>query len=399
MAFRSLLALFTVATRLDTQSNLGSDSTPLIGTAVHNATRARFSAPQRDNSSLAAAAATVSGGGAFPAEFTAHGTQWTREAARGFVPHSCSLGGMMGALKQSQRAKPRATVWWYFIDPAIRFIEELMAFNAFNRDKDGALSILIVLHWIFTNPRLWLFVVTSVVHIFIISCTQIPKLIARFISAASLAAARSFKSSTRKAHDTALLYLVRRAGARTPAPVPAPTPKPVALPTPRVIRLRGAGCASSKSVRRIQPSSNGSTADSLADALFDAIAAARVPKGTLDLPVRPHARRLPSGRRGISLTMLRAIRRFFRARGALGKLMSDVCKEEGFEWSVCALTRSTGLALVETLALTAEARGEVADALIGLATTFFSYSWDGTKLGDMLDAIERRLAELEAADG
>jgi tetratricopeptide (TPR) repeat protein len=205
---------------------------------------------------------------------------------------------------------------------------------------------------------------------------------------------------------------------------------------PKVMRLRGAGCGSSKSVRRIQPSSNGSTADSLADApppafragaaaasgdasaprarlgsasddaadaladaLFDAIAAARVPKGTLDVPVRPHARRLPSGRRGISLTMLRAIRRFYRARGALGKLMSDVCKEEGFEWSVCALTRSTGLSLIETLVLTAEARGEVVDALIGLATTFFSYSWEGTKLGDMLDAIERRLAELEAADG
>jgi hypothetical protein len=173
----------------------------------------------------------------------------------------------------------------------------------------------------------------------------------------------------------------------------------VALPTPSVIRLRGAGCGSSKSVRRIQPSSIGSTADSLADALFDAIAAARVPKGSLDVPVRPHARRLPSGRRGISRKMLRAIRRFFRARGALGMLMSDVCKEEGFVWSVCALTRSTGLSLVETLVLTAESRGEVVDALIGLATTFFSYSWEGTKLGDMLDAIERRLAELEAADG
>ena len=140
-------------------------------------------------------------------------------------------------------------------------------------------------------------------------------------------------------------------------------------------------------------------ADALADALFDAIAAARVPKGSLDVPVRPHARRLPSGRRGITRAMLRAIRRFYRARGALGMLMGDLIKQEGFEWSVCALTRSTGLSLIESLALTAEARGEVADALIGLATTFFSYSWEGTKLGDMLDAIERRLAELEAADG
>jgi len=159
------------------------------------------------------------------------------------------------------------------------------------------------------------------------------------------------------------------------------------------------GCALSAAIRNDQAATFGSPADSLADALFDAIAAARVPKGTLDVPVRPHARRLPSGRRGISLKMLRAIRRFFRARGALGMLMGDLIKEEGFEWSVCALTRSTGLSLIETLVLTAEARGEVVDALIGLATTFFSYSWEGTKLGDMLDAIERRLAELEAADG
>ena len=136
------------------------------------------------------------------------------------------------------------------------------------------------------------------------------------------------------------------------------------------------GCAWSAAIRSDQAASIRSDPD----ALFDAIAAARVPKGTLDVPVRPHARRLPSGRRGITCKMLRAIRRFFRARGALGMLMGDLIKKEGFEWSwsVCALTRSTGLSLVESLALTAEARGEVADALIGLATTFFSYSWDGT---------------------
>jgi hypothetical protein len=137
----------------------------------------------------------------------------------------------------------------------------------------------------------------------------------------------------------------------------------------------------------------------IADSLLEAIAAACVPKGTLDLPVRSHARRMPSGQRGMSRAMLRAIRGFYGPRGALGKLMGDLIIEEGFEASVCALTRSTGLSLIESLALTAEARGEVADALIGLATTFFSYSWEGTKLGDMLDAIERRLAELEAADG
>ena len=137
----------------------------------------------------------------------------------------------------------------------------------------------------------------------------------------------------------------------------------------------------------------------LADSLLEAIAAARVPKGRLDLPVRSHADRLPSGRRGMSRAMLRAIRRFYGPRGALGKLMGDLIIEEGFEVSVCALTRSTGLSLIESLALTAEERGKDASALIGLATTFFSYSWMGTSLGDMLDAVERKLDELEATDG
>jgi len=137
----------------------------------------------------------------------------------------------------------------------------------------------------------------------------------------------------------------------------------------------------------------------LADSLLEAIAAARVPKGTLQLPVRSHARRMPSGQRGMSRAMLRAIRGFYGPRGALGKLMGDLIIEEGFEASVCALTRSTGLSLIESLALMAEKRGEDASALIGLATTFFSYSWTGTPLGDMLDAVERKLDELEATDG
>ena len=36
---------------------------------------------------------------------------------------------------------------------------------------------------------------------------------------------------------------------------------------------------------------------------------------------------------------------------------------------------------------------------MGEATSFFSYSWTGTKLRDLLAAIERALAKLEAADG
>ena len=38
-------------------------------------------------------------------------------------------------------------------------------------------------------------------------------------------------------------------------------------------------------------------------------------------------------------------------------------------------------------------------ALVGDATAFFSYSWTGTKLGDMLDAVERGIQRLEAEAG
>jgi len=115
------------------------------------------------------------------------------------------------------------------------------------------------------------------------------------------------------------------------------------------------------------------------------------------LPVRTHAARLSSGDRGISLACVRALREWYRARGALDKVMGDVCKEEGFGASVVAITRSTGLSLAESLVLTAGEREM--GALVSRATSFFSYSWTGTKLGDMLDAVERTVAKLEAADG
>ena len=117
------------------------------------------------------------------------------------------------------------------------------------------------------------------------------------------------------------------------------------------------------------------------------------------LPVQPHDRRLSSGDRGLSLAALRALRDFYAAHGGLSKVMGAVCKEEGYGASVCALTRSTGLSLAESLVLTAQAGGAEAAALIGHATTFFSYSWTGTTLGDMLATLERKLVQLEAMDG
>ena len=136
------------------------------------------------------------------------------------------------------------------------------------------------------------------------------------------------------------------------------------------------------------------SAEELGAVLLDAL---RHDRATPALPVRTHAERLPSGDRGLSLAALRALRTFYRAHGGLDKVMADVCKQADFETNVCKLTRSTGLSLAESLALTAEARGADASALVSRATTFFSYSWTGTKLGDMLEAVERTLAELEAS--
>ena len=117
------------------------------------------------------------------------------------------------------------------------------------------------------------------------------------------------------------------------------------------------------------------------------------------LPVRSHAERLSSGERGLSLAALRGLRAFFAAHNRLDVTMENVCKERGCETSVCALTRSTGLSLAESVVLVAAEQGKDTSALVGRATTFFSYSWTGTKLGDMLGAIEPKLEELEAADG
>ena len=117
------------------------------------------------------------------------------------------------------------------------------------------------------------------------------------------------------------------------------------------------------------------------------------------LPIRAHSDRLSSGARGLSLTALRAIRTFFGRHGGLSKLMDKVCKEEGFDASVCKLTASTGLSLAESMVHAAAQAGADVTRLVGDATSFFSYSWTGTKLEDMLASIERKVEALEMADG
>ena len=77
--------------------------------------------------------------------------------------------------------------------------------------------------------------------------------------------------------------------------------------------------------------------------------------------------------------------------------MSNVCKESGWDCSVCSLTASTGLSLAESVAHYAEVDGLVGtEQLVSKATSFFSYSWNGTALVDMLDALDEIIAKLES---
>ena len=221
------------------------------------------------------------------------------------------------------------------------------------------------------------------------------------------------------------------------------------MQTRSCVRVRGGGCGVSKpllvkdtnSPEKQQERQQGpfqarghARSEQLFVALLEALLAASTDEPAALVPVAAHDARLSSGHRGLSLAALRGVRSFYAARSALSKAMADVCKEEGFAASVCALTASTGLSLAESVVRVAETAaagegggkgsgggkgggskggggeggggeggggegGDLVSALVGPATTFFSYSWTGTTLGDMLAAIERTLAPLEAADG
>ena len=141
------------------------------------------------------------------------------------------------------------------------------------------------------------------------------------------------------------------------------------------------------------------TAEELTLSLLEGLlSAAPGPEPLPPRPVLTHDKRLGSGERGLSLGALAGVRRFYEKHGALEKGMGAVCKEVGFGASVCALTRRSGLALAETLVREAERRGLDPSPIVGRATSFFSYSWTGTRLGDMLGAIKRLVADLEAAE-
>jgi len=131
------------------------------------------------------------------------------------------------------------------------------------------------------------------------------------------------------------------------------------------------------------------------------------------LPITPHDHRLPSDYRGVSLAFLKAVKIFYARHGALDLSMGDVCKGTGKHVSkrsffrvphrcinVCMLTLSTGLSLAESVVHVAERDGlHLARAQVARARGFFSYSWTGTALADMLEAIEDVVRPLEAKSG
>ena len=122
----------------------------------------------------------------------------------------------------------------------------------------------------------------------------------------------------------------------------------------------------------------------------------------VERPVLSNSKRRRSGQRGMTRAVLFGVKAFYAQRGALDKTMQDIVSEHGFQFSACELTKSTGLSLAETLVREAyreAGEGAGIEELVDEATCFFSYSWTGTKLRDLLAAIERALAKLEAADG
>ena len=99
--------------------------------------------------------------------------------------------------------------------------------------------------------------------------------------------------------------------------------------------------------------------------------------------------------------LLFGVKAFFEQHNAFDKTMQDILNAPGFPCSACELTKSMGPSLTETLVREAyreAGEGEGIEELVGEATCFFSNSWTGTKLRDLLAAIERVLAKLKAAD-
>jgi hypothetical protein len=137
--------------------------------------------------------------------------------------------------------------------------------------------------------------------------------------------------------------------------------------------------------------SSGGAAECLALRLLELLHA---DDGIVALPVKTHRERVPSGGRGFSMPFVRALGRFYDAHDAIALEMGDICKQATLTANVCNLMASTGLSLVESCLLVAEREGLETSALFGPASTFFSYSWTGSPLADVLAAVQRGVSRL-----
>ena len=133
----------------------------------------------------------------------------------------------------------------------------------------------------------------------------------------------------------------------------------------------------------------------------DAATAARLLATLLRAPpAATPSKRVHSGKRGVSAAFLHAFCDFFAEHGGGTAFeMATVCKGEGLVASIVKLTASTGLSLVESCMLVAD-RDEIdTGGLFGHADAFFSYPWEGTRLGHARHAVARAAAKMDQQDG
>ena len=144
------------------------------------------------------------------------------------------------------------------------------------------------------------------------------------------------------------------------------------------------------------------------------------------VPVVPHQLRLASARRGLSRAALQALRQWCSAHELDERTLSEVCFGEG-TGSLCALTRHTGLSLVETLVLLADetepqlfpvgplsrsglalsagsgvrvasSATHGAAGIVGDVTTLISCDPSTTRLSTLLASLDSLLSALDAAE-
>lgn len=127
----------------------------------------------------------------------------------------------------------------------------------------------------------------------------------------------------------------------------------------------------------------------------------------VSMPVTPHTHRVPAARRGVSLAFLRAVCRFFAKHGGVTGELAHTCgggfcdargTTSSLRVTLSTLTAHTGLSLVESCMQHAARLGLDASPLFGRATTFISYTAQGSSLADVGTAAQRALRRLQLAE-